>query len=63
MERPRSQRLQIPESLRQCLATTNTIEGPQGGVERRTQQRDAMAEPPRATFRIVVAKSPCQQQI
>lgn len=30
------QRLQIPESLYKCLATTNIIESPQGGVERRT---------------------------
>ena len=31
------QRLQIPASLHQCLATTNIIESPQGGVERRTR--------------------------
>ena len=31
------QRLQIPESLHKCLATTNIIESPQGGVERRTR--------------------------
>lgn len=31
------QRLKIPESLRKCLATTNIIESPQGGVQRRTQ--------------------------
>ncbi|MGH9555734.1 MAG: IS256 family transposase [Terriglobales bacterium] len=30
------QRLQIPDSLHKCLATTNIIESPQGGVERRT---------------------------
>jgi transposase-like protein len=30
------QRLKIPESLYKCLATTNIIESPQGGVERRT---------------------------
>lgn len=30
------QRLQIPPSLHKCLATTNIIESPQGGVERRT---------------------------
>lgn len=30
------QRLQIPESLHKCLATTNLIESPQSGVERRT---------------------------
>jgi putative transposase len=30
------QRLQIPEGLHKCLATTNVIESPQGGVERRT---------------------------
>lgn len=30
------QRLQIPDSLRKCLATTNVIESPQSGVERRT---------------------------
>jgi len=30
------QRLQIPESLDKCLATTNVIESPQSGVERRT---------------------------
>jgi putative transposase len=30
------QRLQIPESLHKCLATTNIIESPQSGVERRT---------------------------
>ena len=30
------QRLQIPESLHKCLATTNIIESPQGGIERRT---------------------------
>ncbi len=30
------QRLKIPESLHKCLATTNIIESPQGGVERRT---------------------------
>src|SRR6516162_3318933 len=29
-------RLQIPESLHKCLATTNLIESPQGGVQRRT---------------------------
>jgi putative transposase len=26
----------IPETLHKCLATTNIIESPQGGVERRT---------------------------
>ena len=31
------QRLQIPASLHKCLATTNIIESPQGGVERRTR--------------------------
>jgi putative transposase len=30
------QRLQIPISLHKCLATTNLIESPQGGVQRRT---------------------------
>lgn len=30
------QRLQIPESLHKCLATTNVIESPQSGVDRRT---------------------------
>jgi len=30
------QRLQIPDSLHKCLATTNVIESPQSGVERRT---------------------------
>jgi putative transposase len=30
------QRLQVPESLHKCLATTNIIESPQGGVQRRT---------------------------
>jgi len=30
------QRLQIPDSLHKCLATTNIIESPQGGVQRRT---------------------------
>ena len=30
------QRLQIPGSLHKCLATTNIIESPQGGVQRRT---------------------------
>ena len=30
------QRLQIPVSLHKCLATTNIIESPQGGVQRRT---------------------------
>lgn len=30
------QRLRIPESLHKCLATTNIIESPQSGVERRT---------------------------
>ncbi len=30
------QRLRIPPSLHKCLATTNIIESPQGGVERRT---------------------------
>jgi putative transposase len=30
------QRLKIPETLHKCLATTNIIESPQGGVERRT---------------------------
>jgi putative transposase len=30
------QRLHIPDSLHECLATTNIIESPQGGVERRT---------------------------
>lgn len=32
------QRLQIPESLHKCLATTNVIESPQSGVERRTHK-------------------------
>jgi hypothetical protein len=32
------QRLKIPETLHKCLATANTIESPQGGVERRTQR-------------------------
>jgi putative transposase len=31
------QRLQIPESLHNCLATTNIIESPQGGVQKKTQ--------------------------
>jgi putative transposase len=31
------QRLQISECLHKCLATTNIIESPQGGVERRTR--------------------------
>lgn len=31
------QRLQIPASLHKCLATTNVIESPQSGVERRTR--------------------------
>jgi putative transposase len=31
------QRLQIPESLHKCLATTNLIESPQSGVQRRTR--------------------------
>jgi putative transposase len=30
------QRLRIPESLHKCLATTNVIESPQSGVDRRT---------------------------
>jgi len=30
------QRLKIPESLHKCLATTNIIESPQSGVQRRT---------------------------
>jgi transposase-like protein len=30
------QKLQIPASLHTCLATTNLIESPQGGVQRRT---------------------------
>ena len=30
------QRLKIPPSLHKCLATTNIIESPQGGVQRRT---------------------------
>jgi len=30
------QRLQISASLHKCLATTNIIESPQGGVQRRT---------------------------
>lgn len=30
------QRLKVPQSLHKCLATTNIIESPQGGVERRT---------------------------
>jgi putative transposase len=30
------QRLHVPDSLHKCLATTNIIESPQGGVERRT---------------------------
>ena len=30
------QRLKIPPTLHKCLATTNIIESPQGGVERRT---------------------------
>jgi transposase-like protein len=32
------QRLRIPESLHKCLATTNVIESPQSGVDRRTQK-------------------------
>ena len=32
------QRLQIPESLHKCLATTNVIESPQSGVSRRTHK-------------------------
>jgi putative transposase len=32
------QRLQIPESLHKCLATTNVIESPQSGVARRTHR-------------------------
>lgn len=32
------QRLQIPDRLHKCLATTNIIESPQGGVERRTHK-------------------------
>jgi putative transposase len=32
------QRLQIPPSLHKCLATTNIIESPQGGVQRRTSK-------------------------
>jgi putative transposase len=32
------QRLQIPASLHKCLATTNVIESPQSGVERRTHK-------------------------
>jgi transposase-like protein len=32
------QRLKIPETLHKCLATTNIIESPQGGVERRTHK-------------------------
>src|SRR5262245_58631997 len=31
------QRMKIPEPLHKCLATTNIIESPQGGVERRTR--------------------------
>jgi len=31
------QRLEVPPSLHKCLATTNIIESPQGGVQRRTQ--------------------------
>ena len=31
------QRLQIPKSLHPCLATTNIIESPQGGVQARTE--------------------------
>jgi transposase-like protein len=31
------QRMKIPESLHKCLATTNIIESPQGGVECRTR--------------------------
>jgi putative transposase len=31
------QRMQIPESLHKCLASTNVIESPQSGVRRRTQ--------------------------
>jgi putative transposase len=42
-ERFTLQRLQIPESLHKCLATTNVIESPQSGVERRTDKRHAMA--------------------
>lgn len=43
------QRLQIPDSLHKCLASTNVIESPQSGVQRRTHNvsrwRDAdMAE-------------------
>ena len=30
------QRLQIPPSLHKCLATTNIIESPQSGVQKRT---------------------------
>jgi hypothetical protein len=30
------QRLQIPDSLHRCLASTNVIESPQSGVRRRT---------------------------
>ena len=30
------QRLKLPPSLYKCLATTNVIESPQGGVARRT---------------------------
>lgn len=32
------QRLQIPDLLHKCLATTNIVESPQGGVERRTNK-------------------------
>jgi len=31
------QRLQIPQSLHKCLATTNLIESPHSGVRRRTR--------------------------
>ncbi|MGH9402741.1 MAG: transposase [Terriglobia bacterium] len=31
-------RLDVPPSLRRCLASTNLIESPNGGVRRRTQK-------------------------
>jgi hypothetical protein len=41
------QRLQLPPSLYKCLGTTNVIESPQSGVQKRTHNvtrwRDALA--------------------
>src|ERR1035437_9906150 len=45
------QRLNLPESLHKYLATTNIIESPQGGVERRTHNVTRWLRPPLGTGR------------